>query len=70
MTFKYERQLIEQNGLGMILPLSRLEVKDRLVDFVLDTEVAVVDLEAHPGEWTRLTPFAFYRAVLKGEHDD
>lgn len=61
--FTYERQLIEANGDGAILPMTRDEVKDRLVDFVIDTETAVLYLESTPGEWNRGTPFAYYRAL-------
>ena len=70
MKFTYERRYVEQNDLGTAEEVTRAEIKDRLVDWVLNTEVAVVDLETHPGEWTRLTPFAFYRAVLKGDTDE
>ena len=61
--YRYERQLIEANGDGMILAMTRAEVKDRLIDWVKDTEVAVEDLEAHPSDWIRCTPFAYYRAL-------
>jgi hypothetical protein len=61
--FKYERQLIEQSGPGEIITMTRAEVKDRLVDWVEDTETAVLSLESTPGEWYRGTPFAYYRAV-------
>lgn len=61
--FIYERQLIEQDGPGMTFQMTRQEVKDRLVDWVKDTEVAVAYLESTPGEWNRGTPFAYYRAL-------
>lgn len=61
--FTYERQLIEEKGEGMILTMTRQEVKDRLTDWVKDTELAVAYLEQTPGEWNRGTPFAYYRAL-------
>lgn len=63
MEFTYERQLVEQSGEGMIISLTRAEVKDRLIDWVIDTEISLQLLESYPSEWHRLTPFAYYRAV-------
>ncbi len=43
--------------------LTKAELYGRLEGHVIDVGVAVRDLEANPGAWTRLTDFAFYRAV-------
>lgn len=67
--FRYERQFVESNGMGEIQELSRGETRDRLIDWVVDTTVAVEMLESAPNEWHRLTAFAYYRAVPIGGHD-
>lgn len=67
MKFIYERQFVEPHGPGAVEVLSRADVKDRLTDWVIDTEVAVQMLESAPNEWHRLTAFAFYRAVAEKE---
>lgn len=65
-TFRYERQFVESNGMGEIQPLDRAEVKDRLTDWVVDTQVAIEMMESAPNEWHRLSAFAYYRAVPEG----
>jgi hypothetical protein len=42
--------------------VSRAEAVDRLEDWVIDPELAIALLEAHPGEEHRLTPFSYWRA--------
>jgi hypothetical protein len=62
--FRYERRYIEQRGLGPIEPITRGELRDRLVDWVKDPELSISFMEQNPGEWVRTVPFAFYRAVV------
>jgi len=57
MTIRFFRQSV---GEDMVEELTRAEVKDRLTDWVVSTEVAVAMLEDNPGETYRLTAFAFY----------
>jgi len=47
--------------------LTRAELLERLDGHVIDPAMAVADLEANAGVWTRLTSFAFYRAVYEPE---
>ena len=50
--------------------LTRAELLERLDGHVIDPAMAVADLEANAGVWTRLTSFAFYRAVYESPTDD
>jgi hypothetical protein len=68
--FKYQRQCVGNTGLEPAEDMARAEVEDRLIGWVIDPEVAIKDLEIHPGEWTRITGFAFYRAVLRDENQE
>jgi len=61
--YTYERQLIEQDGPGKTITMTRDEVVDSLTDWVLDPNLSISYMEQTPGEWNRGTPFAYYRAL-------